>query len=206
MNQTNGTERRLLDAALRLFAQRGYNGTSIRTITRAAGANLGAVTYHYGGKRGLYARALQACIGPLAERVEAACAETSPPLSRLERVVEVFFDYLRERPELPQLMLQETVAGRLPPPEALASLHRILGALAAVMAEGQAEGTVGAGDPRLQAISLVSQPLHLSIGVRLLEAPELQGQVARGVLLEHARSFVRRGLAPREPGLEGVNP
>ncbi|RZA13604.1 MAG: TetR/AcrR family transcriptional regulator, partial [Lysobacteraceae bacterium] len=38
----------LLDTAEELFARRGYNGASIRDITAAAGANLGAVTYHFG--------------------------------------------------------------------------------------------------------------------------------------------------------------
>jgi AcrR family transcriptional regulator len=44
---------RLLDAAERLFAKRGYHGVSIRDITGAAKADLALVNYHFGSKRSL---------------------------------------------------------------------------------------------------------------------------------------------------------
>ena len=40
----------LLDAAERLFSQNGIEGTSVRDIIKAAGANLGAINYHFGTK------------------------------------------------------------------------------------------------------------------------------------------------------------
>ncbi|HNV03425.1 MAG TPA: helix-turn-helix domain-containing protein [Vicinamibacterales bacterium] len=49
------TRERLLDAAERLFASRGFPGAFVREITEAAGANLGAVNYHFRSKAGLYA-------------------------------------------------------------------------------------------------------------------------------------------------------
>lgn len=47
------TKNRILDAAELLFAERGFKDTSLRAITTAAGANLAAVNYHYGDKKGL---------------------------------------------------------------------------------------------------------------------------------------------------------
>jgi AcrR family transcriptional regulator len=49
------TRERLLDTAERLFAARGFAGTSVREITDAAGANLGAVNYYFRSKDKLYA-------------------------------------------------------------------------------------------------------------------------------------------------------
>ena len=45
---------RLLDAAERLFAEKGFAATSIRDITVAARCNVAAVNYHFGGKDALY--------------------------------------------------------------------------------------------------------------------------------------------------------
>lgn len=45
---------RLLDAAQRLFCEKGYEGTSVRDITAEANCNLAAVNYHFGGKDQLY--------------------------------------------------------------------------------------------------------------------------------------------------------
>jgi AcrR family transcriptional regulator len=54
MDHRMDTRERLLDAAEQLFLQGGYDGTSSRMITAAAGANLAAVNYHFGGKEGLF--------------------------------------------------------------------------------------------------------------------------------------------------------
>src|SRR5690606_38987944 len=45
---------RIIDAATRLFAALGYDGTSTRMIAEAAGLNVATVAYHVGGKRDLY--------------------------------------------------------------------------------------------------------------------------------------------------------
>jgi len=45
---------RLLKVAEELFAEKGFEGTSIREITSKAGTHLSAVSYHFGGKEGLY--------------------------------------------------------------------------------------------------------------------------------------------------------
>ncbi|MEC5215185.1 AcrR family transcriptional regulator [Actimicrobium sp. GrIS 1.19] len=48
------TRGHLLIAALRLFAEKGYTKTSTREIARVAGANIGAISYYFGDKAGLY--------------------------------------------------------------------------------------------------------------------------------------------------------
>lgn len=45
---------RLLDAAEKLFCQRGFEGTSVREITAEAGCNVAAVNYYFGSKEKLY--------------------------------------------------------------------------------------------------------------------------------------------------------
>ncbi|GAL05085.1 TetR/AcrR family transcriptional regulator [Photobacterium aphoticum] len=47
------TKARILDAAELLFAEQGFNDTSLRTITSKAGVNLASVNYHYGDKKTL---------------------------------------------------------------------------------------------------------------------------------------------------------
>ena len=50
---TNATRERILDAAEMRFMEHGYEGTSMRMITRAASVNLAAVNYHFVSKEGL---------------------------------------------------------------------------------------------------------------------------------------------------------
>ena len=48
------TMRQLLAAAQKLFAEKGFRGTSIRDIVTEAGSNVAAVNYHFGSKENLY--------------------------------------------------------------------------------------------------------------------------------------------------------
>ncbi|MEM7154581.1 MAG: TetR family transcriptional regulator [Myxococcota bacterium] len=48
------TADRIRACATRLFADLGYAGTSVRAICTAAGTNVNAVSYHFGGKQALY--------------------------------------------------------------------------------------------------------------------------------------------------------
>ncbi len=49
----NETRERILDAAETLFVEHGYEATSTRMVTAAAGVNLAAVNYHFGSKEAL---------------------------------------------------------------------------------------------------------------------------------------------------------
>jgi AcrR family transcriptional regulator len=61
---------RLLAAATRLFAEKGYSATSTREICQAAQANVAAIHYHFGGKEGLYREVVLAPIHDLLARAE----------------------------------------------------------------------------------------------------------------------------------------
>jgi AcrR family transcriptional regulator len=53
------TRAQILKAAIGLFAERGYDGTSIRAIVSKAHVNQAAINYHFKGKEGLYAEVLK---------------------------------------------------------------------------------------------------------------------------------------------------
>jgi len=87
-----GTREKLLDAAERLFADQGFNRTSLRDITAAAEANLASVNYHFGSKERLIQEIFKRRLGPINEARMAALDRVEQqvdPVS-LESVVEAF--------------------------------------------------------------------------------------------------------------------
>lgn len=78
------TRMALLEAALVLFGERGFEGTSTRDIAGLAGCNQGLISFHFGGKEGLYDAArtvifdnLGSIVRPMTHRLEEALsAET----------------------------------------------------------------------------------------------------------------------------------
>lgn len=96
------TRERLIEAAGRLFAEKGFEGSTIREICEDAGANVAAVNYHFGGKEGLYTEVVADVIRRRTERLpmDGGLGEDAPPEERLRAFVRAFlrrrFD--RDRP------------------------------------------------------------------------------------------------------------
>ncbi len=59
------TKQRILDAAEQLFAEHGFDGASLRSITTVAGVNLAAVNYHFKSKEALIQEVLARKLGPI---------------------------------------------------------------------------------------------------------------------------------------------
>ena len=71
------TRDRIMKAAERLFAERGYDGTSIRAIVARARVNQAAINYHFDGKDGLYREVLRAAFRGMTENQLSHAAEVS---------------------------------------------------------------------------------------------------------------------------------
>ncbi|MBA6391847.1 TetR/AcrR family transcriptional regulator [Colwellia sp. BRX10-3] len=86
------TKNKILDAAESLFADKGFNGTSLREITSQAEVNLAAVNYHFGSKKELIKAVMSRYMNELSPRLEIAltqvCEQDSPSL------IEVFSAFI----------------------------------------------------------------------------------------------------------------
>ena len=90
---------KLLATAARLFARKGYNGVSVRELAKAAGVNLSMISYHFGGKEGLYAEVLNQQFATLKRVREIKSMETDP-LKKFEIYVRATVARYRKNPYL----------------------------------------------------------------------------------------------------------
>jgi len=194
------TRQRLLQAARTILAERGFEGTSVRAVTEAAGANLGAVTYHFESKEKLYHAVLEDVLGPMREQALLLKGLPFSPLQRLEFFIRGMFHHLSENPDMPRFMVQEIVLGREPAPQVLETVRVVASTLVGIIEEGQHVGTIREGDAVLMAISTLSQPIYLSVMPPILARDDLKaGGVPqpRTSPEDHAVEFVLRGLEAR---------
>ena len=88
------TRERIIKAAERLFAERGYDATSIRAIVAKARVNQAAINYHFDGKDGLYREVLRAAFRALTEQ-QLDHAEEMKAMSREAALAEFIRRQLR---------------------------------------------------------------------------------------------------------------
>ena len=94
--RTSGaTKDRILDAAEALFMEHGFEATSLRALTAAAGVNLAAVNYHFGTKEELFQAVLTRRLDPMnQERLELLTrleAKAAPRPLSCERILTALF-------------------------------------------------------------------------------------------------------------------
>src|SRR5438876_1103179 len=76
----SATQTKILDTAEGLFMEHGFEATSLRQITTAAGVNLAAVNYHFGSKEELFQTVLTRRLDPMNQ-------ERMTLLARFEREI-----------------------------------------------------------------------------------------------------------------------
>lgn len=157
MNHAGATPDRLVAAARALFAERGFDRASVRAITRAARANLGAVTYHFGSKDRLRDAVLTSIVGGLAERLRAAADLPLPARERIPRLVAAVFAYAAEHPDGPRLLARWILQHERVPTAVAARQRELFEAVNRVILQGTAAGEFRVVNPVFAAFTLLSQ-------------------------------------------------
>src|SRR5512134_1304657 len=101
------TRDRLVEAALHVFAEHGFEGATTREIARRAGVALAALPYHFETKEALWRAAVDRIFGLLADRFAGALPGLAASEAR-ERPRQLLRDFVRfaaEHPELHRFML-----------------------------------------------------------------------------------------------------
>lgn len=152
----SATRSALLDAAADLFAKRGFDGTTIDAVAKQARVNKAMISYHFGGKRGLYGAILSEILTSMAARLEAVRIWDAPPEQRLAAFIAAFRELVRVRPVAPQIMLREAISGgRHVDRKILPNFLTIFTVLQGILEQGTREGKFRPVNPVLTQIGLV---------------------------------------------------
>src|SRR5579875_66836 len=107
-----GRERReqLLDVGRSLFAERGFEATSIEEIAARAGVSKPVVYEHFGGKEGLYAVVVDREMSDLLDRLTSAL-ETGHPRRLVERAALALLTYIEEQTDGFRILSRDSPLG-----------------------------------------------------------------------------------------------
>jgi TetR/AcrR family transcriptional regulator, regulator of cefoperazone and chloramphenicol sensitivity len=88
------TRERLLHAATRLFAEKGFRSVTVRDLCRKADANLAAVNYHFGDKLGLYREVMENALKGVRDDPTIDVPEGTPAEERLRHYIHAYLPRL----------------------------------------------------------------------------------------------------------------
>lgn len=104
------TRARILDAALSVFAGKGYHRATMDDIVRSSGTSKGAVYHHFTGKEALFAALVDDFAAGLAGRVAEAIAARHGALARVEAALTAALGAFAGNERLARLILLDAVS------------------------------------------------------------------------------------------------
>lgn len=105
-SSANEAETKLLESALTLFSEKGYEGTSIREIIEGAGVTRPVLYYYFENKEDLFTRLVEEKFSELVGQIERAKYDHDTCRDRLKSIIRIAFQLAEENPEAVRLILQ----------------------------------------------------------------------------------------------------
>lgn len=193
---------KILREATILFAEKGYEGASLRAIADAAGVNIAMISYYFGGKRGLYEEAFTSQLGALHDFL-ALDAEKESPFRLFRAYAETVAAVHEESPYLLPYLYRILLA----PKEETGSLFaryvaRLFQQLRRAFVRGQEEGLIR---PELDPESTV---LFFAGGINFhFLSRRLRGHIDQdGTLFPDEKAYIGQALSVFFQGIERRDP
>ncbi|MEA3350701.1 MAG: TetR/AcrR family transcriptional regulator [Chloroflexota bacterium] len=101
------TRENILDAAAKIFGQKGYHGTSMQDIADAVGLKKASLYYHISSKQEILLALLDQALDLLIEQIQAATNHDSAPPEKLQRAMRTYLQILADNSELAAVLLIE---------------------------------------------------------------------------------------------------
>jgi AcrR family transcriptional regulator len=181
----------ILDAALEVFARRGFHGASIDEIATAAGVSKALIYEHFPSKRDLHVSLLERHTQEIFERLAESAATSDPGEVRLRAGVDAFLEFVEGRRDAFRMLFRDAVEPEVA--EILASVQRQAAIAVAGMIATEPRATPEGPERDQQAIEMVGQQLTGAVQALAIwwgDHPE----IPREVLVDSVMNFAWIGF------------
>lgn len=105
----NSTRRRIIEAALQVFADKGYHAAAVDDIVRASSTSKGAVYFHFPNKQGIFLALVDHLAGQLIDRMEGAISTERGGISKVDAALRTALEAFASHRSLARILLVEVV-------------------------------------------------------------------------------------------------
>ncbi|MDR0368022.1 MAG: TetR/AcrR family transcriptional regulator [Bacteroidales bacterium] len=101
------TEEQILEAAEKVFLEKGFKNSKISNIAELAGVNNALINYYFRSKENLFDKVLRSKVGLLAHSLSHVADREIPFEELLKNVIETQFDFFKNNDSLPRFLITE---------------------------------------------------------------------------------------------------
>jgi AcrR family transcriptional regulator len=186
--------RKLLDAAVRIFARKGYHAARVGDIAEEAGVAYGLLYHYFSSKEEVLRSVFRETWQALIATIESVGESDDPARVQLRKVAEILLRSWKRDPDLVRVLVLEVTRSQLLAGE-MDEITASFAAIQAIVERGQADGSIrGDLDARLASYVFYGAVEELLTGWVLGRLPDSEEDVARA---EHTLvEIVAGGLAP----------
>jgi len=192
------TRDKIKETAAELFSQHGYDGVSVRDIVEKAKVNLGAITYHFGGKENLYRELIVDMAGGLKDNITQISQKDETATEKFKEFIRLYLTYIFTNPVRARMVFREMSMGdkrfmNIIYPYINANAQMLI----KIMQEGIANGEFRKMDPQLAVFSMIGNCLQFiqlkPIVTRLFPDRKFNEQFLEH-FIEHTTAYILGGL------------
>ena len=170
------TKAKIIENAMILFSQKGYDATTADDVAAACGVNKAMIFYYYKNKAGLYEAVMSEALSAIHAEVitsEKCCVS---PLADLEAFIRTYASYCEQNPYLPALLLRELSSSGAHLPEMMfSSMRQLFTLLSEILTAGQKQGIFQNAQPMIIYFMIVgTMNLMITTKPLRLKAAQLQ--------------------------------
>jgi AcrR family transcriptional regulator len=146
----------ILDEATQLFAERGYEGTSMADLAEKVGLRKASLFHHFASKDVLYGAVLERLIERVAQAIATAAVTPGSFAERLDTLTDAITVVLGDQPFAARLLIREVMDwGPVARDKLADQISTVLAAAEAFVVAGQEEGTFVKMEPKQVLVSLM---------------------------------------------------
>ena len=186
------TRARLIEAGEVLFAEQGFDRTTLDAIAAAADVNKAMIRYYYGDKDGLYASIIESVVAEVLNELEARLPANPDPAGAMADYIEIFAEAVMARPSFPRMILRDYLDGDIMSREGPSqTLFQFMQTTRRYYQQGLDAGVFRPVDPHMLHLSIVSAAIFFSISARLRAQVAARGHMPEEDLSLQAQAFAR---------------
>jgi len=190
--------RLLLDAAVRVFARKGYHAARVGDIAEEAGVAYGLLYHYFSSKEEVLRSVFRETWRALIATIESVQEGDDPPREQLRKVAEILLRSWRRDPDLVRVLVLEVTRSQLLAGE-MDEIGASFQAIQGIVERGQVDGSIRSDiDPRLASYVFYGAIDELLTGWVLGRLPDSDEDVASAE--RTVVEIVAGGLAPEHAG------